>query len=119
MRVKLGIKDLALRTVIGLNEWERDKKQDVLINITLEYESGQAIEQDSPDHGVDYKALTKRVIERVENSSFHMLEALACSVLQIVMEEPRVLRAAVKVDKPHSLRFAESVSAAVEASREK
>jgi len=33
MRAAIKIKNLALRTVIGFNERERNKKQDVVLNI--------------------------------------------------------------------------------------
>ncbi len=29
------IKDLLLRGIIGINDWEREQKQDILINLTL------------------------------------------------------------------------------------
>src|SRR5690606_5012842 len=32
---RIDIKNLLLRTIIGLNDWEREKRQDVLINLTL------------------------------------------------------------------------------------
>ena len=32
---KIIIKDLLLRGIIGLNDWEREKPQDILINLTL------------------------------------------------------------------------------------
>jgi FolB domain-containing protein len=104
------IKDLALRCVIGLNDWERRKKQDVLINIEFEFDAARAVADDNGELTVDYKTITKRVITGVEGSSFQLLESLANLVLNLVMESPGVLRATVEVDKPHSLRFADSVS---------
>ncbi|HUU26854.1 MAG TPA: dihydroneopterin aldolase [archaeon] len=117
MRATIKIKNLALRTVIGLNQWEREKKQDVLINISLDFEAGPVVEADKVDSTVDYKKITKKVIDGVESSSFYLLETLADHVLKIVMKNPNVLEATVEVDKPHSLRFAESVSVVVSARR--
>ena len=70
----------------------------------------QAAVSDSIDDTVDYKALTKKIIEKVENSSFFLIEKLTKVILDIVMEDPLVEEASVKVDKPHALRFADSVS---------
>ncbi len=111
------IKDLALRCVIGLNDWERRKKQDVMINIEFEFDAARAVAGDEGELTVDYKTITKRVIEGVEGSGFKLLESLASHVLELVMESPGVLRATVEVDKPHSLRFAESVSVRFSAGR--
>jgi D-erythro-7,8-dihydroneopterin triphosphate epimerase len=113
----VSIKDLALRCVIGLNDWERGKKQDVLINIEFEFDASQAVGEDNGELTVDYKTITKRVIAGVEGSSFQLLESLADLVLKLVMESPGVLRATVEVDKPHSLRFADSVSVRFSAQR--
>ena len=104
------IKDLSLRTVIGLNDWERKKKQDVVINIEFGFDAERAVAADDGEMTVDYKAVTKRVIEGVEKSRFHLLESLADMVLALVMDTPGVISATVEIDKPHSLRFAESVS---------
>ncbi len=111
------IKELALRCVIGLNDWERGKKQDVLINIEYEFDAARAVAADNDELTVDYKTITKRVIAGVEGSSFKLLESLASHVLELVLESSGVLRATVEVDKPHSLRFAESVSVRFSAGR--
>ncbi|HLA40712.1 MAG TPA: dihydroneopterin aldolase [Candidatus Glassbacteria bacterium] len=112
-RATIRIKNLALRAIIGFNEWEREKKQDLLINIEVEFDAQLAVKSDKEEDTVDYKKITKRVIDGVEKSSYRLLETLAHRVLEIVMEDPGVLRATVEVDKPHSLRFAESVSVVV------
>ena len=104
------IKNLRLRTIIGIFDWERKNRQDVVLNIELEFDGRKAAESDDIEDTVDYKTLTKRIISEVEQSQFYLLEKLANHVLKIIMENPNVLRAVVEVDKPHALRFADSVS---------
>jgi D-erythro-7,8-dihydroneopterin triphosphate epimerase len=104
------IKQLSLRTVIGLNKWERKKKQDVVINIEYDFNAEPAVAADDGALTVDYKAITKKIIDGVEKSKFQLLESLTNYVLELMMETPGVIRATVEIDKPHSLRFAESVS---------
>lgn len=111
------IKKLALRCIIGLNDCERGKKQDVVINIEFEFDAARAVAGDDGELTVDYKTITKRVIGGVEGSGFKLLESLASHVLELVLESPGVLRASVEVDKPHSLRYAESVSVRLSAQR--
>jgi D-erythro-7,8-dihydroneopterin triphosphate epimerase len=118
MLASLKIKDLRLRCVIGLNDWEREVMQDVVLNVEFQYEADGVVREDSVEQAVDYKAITKRLIGAVEASRFRMLESLAAAVLEVVMQEPRIVSARGEVDKPHSLRFAESVSASVSASRQ-
>lgn len=113
----IRITNLRLRTVIGVNDWERACRQDVVVNIKIGFDAGKACESDAIKDTVDYKAMTKRIIEEVEAASFFLLEKLAKRIVDIVMESPSVEEAAVRVDKPLALRFADSVS--VELSRRK
>ena len=117
MRATIKIKNLALRTVIGFKEWERKKKQDVVLNVEMEFEAKKAVESDSVEDSLDYKKIKNDIIAGVEASSFSLLESLADHVLKIIMDHSQVLAAKVEVDKPHSLRFAKSVSVVVSAQR--
>ena len=38
-RDKIFIRDLLVRGIIGINDWEREKKQDILINLILRVDS--------------------------------------------------------------------------------
>jgi D-erythro-7,8-dihydroneopterin triphosphate epimerase len=51
-----------------------------------------------------------RIVEEVEKTSFYLIERLAGFILDIVFENNKVTKATVEIDKPHALRFAESVS---------
>jgi FolB domain-containing protein len=107
---KLSIVDLLLRTVIGDNEWERDIRQDVIINLSFEFDAAIAVQSDSIADTVNYKKLKRKIIAEVEGSRYRLVEKLAAAVLAIVMEDPRVLAATVRVDKPQALRYAKSVA---------
>ncbi|HUI92136.1 MAG TPA: dihydroneopterin aldolase [Chitinivibrionales bacterium] len=111
--VKMTIVDLLLRTVIGDNEWERDVKQDVILNISFEFDASRAVASDALADTVNYKQLKRKIIAEVENSHYRLIEKLAARVLSIVMEDPRVTGATVRVDKPQALRYARSVAVEV------
>ena len=110
---QIDIQDLHLRTIIGIFDWERTHKQDVLINITVDFDSTQAAKTDDIHDTVDYKTMNKKVIELVETSEFKLIETLADRILQVVLATKQVLSASVKVDKPGALRFAKSVGITV------
>jgi D-erythro-7,8-dihydroneopterin triphosphate epimerase len=114
----IRITNLRLRTTIGANDWERDIKQDVIINITINYAASKSIESDKLKDTVDYKTITKKIIKEVEASSFYLLEKLTDMVLNIVMEDQRVSSAQVRVDKPAALRFSDSVSVELDKKRD-
>ena len=115
----IHIKDLTLKTIVGIFDWERIKKQTVVINIWMGYDARMAIKTDKIEHAVDYKAITKRILKEISASRFYLIEKLAQSVVNIVLEDRKVLEVLVRVDKPGALRFARSVSVEIAKRRSK
>jgi dihydroneopterin aldolase/D-erythro-7,8-dihydroneopterin triphosphate epimerase len=118
MTDEIHIKDLLLRTIVGLSEDERRDRQDVLINLVLYVDTRQAGQSDDVADTVNYRTLTKRIIHLVENSQFYLVEKLAAEIAAICLEDSRVKRARVSVEKPGALRFARSVGISVERGRD-
>ncbi|MFH1761424.1 MAG: FolB domain-containing protein [bacterium] len=115
----IRIKDLTLRAIIGINDWERKKSQDIIINIEMEYNAQKAVETDDIAFALDYKTITKKIISEVGKTKFYLLEKLTAHILRIIMKNNAVLTAAVRVDKPHALRYSESVSFKLSETRKK
>jgi dihydroneopterin aldolase/D-erythro-7,8-dihydroneopterin triphosphate epimerase len=118
MTDEIQIKDLLLRTIIGINDEERRNKQDVLINITLHADTRAAAISDDIGDAVNYRTITKRVIKLVEESEFYLVERMAAQIAGICLDDPGVECVTVRVEKPGALRFARSVGVEIERSRE-
>jgi len=116
---EIHIRDVLLRCILGVYEWERENEQDVLINITLYADLRTAGRTDRLEDTVDYKAIKKKVVAMVESSSYTLVERLAERVAEICLEHPRVQRVRVAVDKPGALRFARSVAIEILRERER
>ena len=116
--VRINIKDIRLRAIIGTDPAEREDPQELIVNVSMELADSRAVASDSLDDAVDYRALQQRIARRVEASSFHLLEALAGAVLGLAMEDPRVRSALVEIDKPGALPATDSVSVTCRAQRE-
>lgn len=115
---KIIIQDLLVRGIIGINPEERVKLQDILINMVLYADIRQAAKTDSIEEAVNYKEITKRIIEHVEASSDYLVEKLVTDIARIILSEnPLVMKAQVRVEKPGALRFARSVGVEIERSR--
>ena len=111
---KICITNLRLRTIIGVYDWEKKKKQGVIINVTLEYDAKRAAKSDKIKDTLDYKEINKSIIRLVEQSKCELLERLAGQVLDLVLSFKGVRSATVKIDKPGALRFADSVSVEID-----
>jgi FolB domain-containing protein len=114
---KTFIKDLVARGIIGINDWEREKPQEILINITVFSDTRRAAESDDLADCVDYRALTKEVQAHAETAARFTVEALANDLAAICLEQKGVEKAIVRVEKPGAVRFAASVGVEVERSK--
>jgi len=108
------VKDLLLRGIIGVNDWEREVEQDILVNLTLTADLSRAGQTDDLADTVNYRTVTKKIIAHVEGAQRFTLEALAADIAAICLAEPGVRRAWVRVEKPGALRFARSVGVEIE-----
>ena len=115
---RIRVKDLRLRTYIGIKEEEILNRQDVLINLTMLYPAAEAVRENDIEQALNYRTITKAIIQHVEDNRFALLERLTQEILDLVMRYPQVRYAEVEVDKHHALRFAESVSITLAAHRD-
>ncbi|QIZ85872.1 dihydroneopterin triphosphate 2'-epimerase [Bermanella marisrubri] len=110
----IRITNLRLRTYIGFNPEEQEKQQDVVINVEIQYPADKATQTDQVENALNYKSINKSIIKHVEQGRFLLLEKLVSDVLAICCDHPWVRYAQVTIDKPHALRFADSVSLTLE-----
>ncbi len=87
---RIKVKDLRLRTFIGINEDEILNKQDVLINLTILYAAQEAVRDNDIDHALNYRTITKAIIAHVEGNRFALLERLTQELLDLVMANESV-----------------------------
>ncbi|MBF0096628.1 MAG: dihydroneopterin aldolase [Magnetococcales bacterium] len=110
---RIKIRDLHLRCVIGIQEWERHTVQDVRIQVLLHLDLAAAGRTDRIEETVNYKTLSKAIIALTEQSHFFLVEALAEQVAQLCLQDKRIAKVKVTVEKPGALRFARSVGVSI------
>jgi FolB domain-containing protein len=115
---RIFIRDLMARGIIGINEWERETPQEILINIVLFTDIHQAAKTDDITASVNYRTISKKVLAYAEKAHRFTVEALAEDIAQLCLEESRVMKVLVRVEKPGVIRFAQSVGVEIERSRE-
>jgi FolB domain-containing protein len=114
---KIIIKNLLLRGIIGINDDERINKQDILINITIFADTRKAAVTDNIEDAVNYRTITKRIIDHVEASSDFLVEKLVNDIARIILMEFSAERVIVRLEKPGALRFAQSVGIEIDRTR--
>jgi len=113
----IKINDLKIRTIIGAHPWERVNKQEIVINITIEYDASKACGSDSLKDALNYEVVAAQVIKIAKRSRYALLERLAGRIVKGVMADRRVQGAYVRVDKPHAIPEARCVSFELSARR--
>jgi FolB domain-containing protein len=113
---RIVIRELLVRTVLGVDDEERREMQDVLITVTLHADLRKAGESDRLEDAIDYRTIKKQILAVAEGSRYRLVEALAERVAALCLGHPGVRQVVVLIEKPGSLRFARS--AAVEITRE-
>jgi FolB domain-containing protein len=114
---KLFVKDLLVRGIIGINEWEREKPQDIIINLVIYTDLKSAGDTDDINKSVNYRTLAKKAQTHTENAKRLTVEALAADIADICLEEPGVQKVRVSVEKPGAVRFSRSVGVEIERTR--
>ncbi|MDX1394638.1 MAG: dihydroneopterin aldolase [Gemmatimonadota bacterium] len=111
------IRDLHVRGIIGINDWEREKKQDIVINLQIAVDARRAGRTDDMDDALNYRTVAKDVIAYAESAGHFLVEALAAAIARIVVVDHGAQGVRVRVEKPGALRFADSVGIEIERTR--
>jgi FolB domain-containing protein len=111
------IKDLLARGIIGITDRERNRPQDILINLVLFTDTRKAAESDHIDDCVDYSLIAKKVMAHVEGAQRYTVEALAADIAGLCLKEKGVESVRVRVEKPGAVRFSRSVGVEIERSK--
>ena len=109
MKDIIYIKDLRVKTIIGIFDWERETKQEVSIDIEFPFDCKKAAASDSIDDTIDYKTITKGVIKFIEESSYQLQETLAENIASLLKDKYGIKSVKLRVSKPGALRGAKDV----------
>jgi dihydroneopterin aldolase len=115
---KIFIHALKTETIVGIFEWERQVKQAVVVDIEFSADIAKAALSDSIDDTLNYKAVAKRVLAFVDDSSFHLVETLAEHVAMLILEEFGVSWVGITLSKPGAIRGSRDVGVMLERTRQ-
>jgi len=108
------IEGLEVRTVIGIYDWEREIRQTVRLDLEMAWDISKAGQSDDISDTLDYKSVSKRMIDFVEASEFGLIESLAEHCAKIILEEFHVSWVKLKMSKPGAVRGSENVAVLIE-----
>lgn len=108
------LRDLEIDAIIGIFEWEKRIKQKVRVNLEMGTDISKAAASDSIDDALDYKAISKRIVQFVEESRYELIETLIEKVAEIMLNEFNVPWVRVTISKPGAIRGSRDVGIIIE-----
>lgn len=111
------LRDLRIRTIVGVWDWEQRMPQTVSVDLDMAADIARAARSDQLADTLDYKAVAARIREFVETSRFQLVETMAERIAGIVTTEFGVPWVRVAVHKPHAIRDARDVGIVIERGR--
>lgn len=112
------IRNLRLRGIIGVYDWEKKIRQEISINLRLTFDGEKAAQTDDINETIDYKKLRNQIIDHVEKTDFNLVEKVASDTADIALSFPLAQKVWVEVEKPGALRLTDAVSIIVKKEKE-
>ncbi|MGB9640143.1 MAG: dihydroneopterin aldolase [Anaerolineales bacterium] len=113
---KIFIKELIARGIIGVNQWERAVPQEIVISLTMFVDTRPASQSDDVGDTINYSDIAKRALQLAETQKRLTVESLADDIAKLCLEDERVKKVIVRVEKPGAVRFTKSVGVEIERS---
>ncbi|MEO5628150.1 MAG: dihydroneopterin aldolase [Thermomonas sp.] len=111
------IEGLQIDTLIGIYDWERRIRQPLLFDIEMAFDNRIPAATDNIALTLNYKDVSKRLIDFVSQSSFGLVETLAERCAQLILDEFEVSNVRLKLSKPGAVRGARAVGVMIERSK--
>ena len=108
---KIFIRDLRVSTIIGTLPQERNIPRQITLNIVLYSDLERAGKSDDLADTVDYQALSEKICEHGEQSSFLLIEKFAAQTAELCLGfSTKIAKVEVTLDKPEAIECAASVA---------
>lgn len=103
-----------MHAIVGIWQWERRMRQVISIDLDMAVDVARAAATDNIESTLDYKAVSRRVVEFVEQSSFNLIETLADRLAGVITGEFGVPWVRVAIHKPGAIRGSRDVGIVIE-----
>lgn len=111
---KVIIKGLTADTVIGVYDWEREIRQQLVLDLELGTNIQPAAETDNLALTLDYAAISARIIAYIGAGEFQLIETMAEKIAQLLMTEFSITWLKLTLYKPGAVSEADTVGVVIE-----
>ena len=108
------IRELKVPASIGVWDWEQRIKQNLIVDLELGVDIRKAAQSDDIEDAVSYKSVATRITDFVSESNFKLIESVAESIAEIILNEFPVTWCRVAVNKPRAVEKSQNVGIVIE-----
>ncbi len=108
------VRDLEVRAIIGINDWERETLQPILIDLEMACDAAAAAADEDIEKAVNYRSVAKAVMRHTEEGKYFLVETLAERIAALIRKDFGVPWVRVCVRKPGAVRFSREVGIEIE-----
>lgn len=112
------IRELEIETIIGIYDWERERKQVVSLDLEMAWDIKPAAASEDIGKTLDYKAVAKNLIDFIGKAEFLLVETLAEEVAQRVINDFGVSAIKLRVGKPGAVTGSKDVGVIIQRTRD-
>lgn len=109
----VSIEGLSVDTIIGVYDWEKEKKQTLTLDIQMSWDNQTAAKSDDLNDALDYALVSEKVTQWVAEKPRQLIETVAEGVATLILNEFGVQNVEVKVSKPGAVPNAGNVAVTV------
>jgi len=111
---KVFIEGLTIDALIGIYDWERRIRQDLVFDLEMGFDNRRPAASDDIAHTLNYKAVSKRLEQFVRESEFGLVETLAERCAAIIRDEFGVPWVRLTLNKIGAVSDSEGVGVIIE-----
>ena len=108
------LRELKVDTLIGVYEWEKRVPQTLQIDLEIALPSSRACQSDDIADALDYADIVRDIQKALASRHFNLLEALAESIAQILLNDFKSPWVKVSVAKLNAIRGSKMVGINIE-----
>ena len=106
----IKIKNLKLNTNIGVYDWEKTHPRTLLFNVAIETDFMEGAKSDNLEDVIDYDIIVTKIKNFVANNYCQLIEKLSTEILDLIMQDKRIKRCELEIDKLKVFDFVDSFS---------
>jgi dihydroneopterin aldolase len=106
----IKIKNLKIATTIGVYKWEETHQRTLIFNVEIETDLIDGMKSDDLKDSIDYDIVVNQIKHFVENHHCQLIEKMVGELLDLIMQDKRIKRCTLEVDKTKVYDFVDSFS---------